>query len=73
MVGGIFVWIRLRVSFDAHMPGDAYGAVDRLEHLHDVRTVIGDVKVDGPGRMQTHQTITVTLEVDALAVVGEEA
>jgi hypothetical protein len=65
--------LRLSVQFDAATPRDACTIVDRLEHLAEARSRIEGLKVDGPGRIQLPEQVTVTLTLSTSAFVVEEA
>lgn len=64
--------LRLSVEFDAHSARDAYTIIDRLEHLPDARARIEQFKVEGPGRIQAPEQVTVTLTLSAAALIGGE-
>lgn len=65
--------LRLSVQFDAATPRDAYTIVDRLEHLSGARASVETLKIDGPGRVQLPEQVTVTLTLSTPAFIGEEA
>lgn len=65
--------LTIDVRFDARQHRDLYSAIERLENIPGVRTAIGSVRIEGPGRMQLAGGAKVSLTVRALAVIGEEA
>lgn len=69
---GAIQTLRLSLAFDAPSPKDAYTIIDRLENLPDARARIELMKIDGPGRIQAPEQVTVTLTLSAAALIGEE-
>lgn len=69
---GAIQTLRLSVAFDAHTPKDAYTIIDRLENMPDARARIELLKIDGPGRVQSPDQVTVTMTLSAAALIGEE-
>lgn len=65
--------ITLDVRFDTPSHRDAFAAADRLEHLPGLSTSVTGLKLDGPGRIQTPSSITVTMTVQVLAAIGQES
>lgn len=65
--------IALRVDFDAMSHRDAYLALDRVRHLPDAAVSISALLLDGPGRIQMPQQLTVSITVRAVALVGGES
>lgn len=63
--------LRLSVAFDAPTPKDAYTIIDRLENMPDARARIELLKIDGPGRVQSPEQVTVTLTLSAAALIGD--
>lgn len=64
------VALRLEVRTDA--PEDVYRLIDRLEHLPDMRASVGSVQINGPGLAQVLGEVRATIQINALALVGEE-
>ncbi|MBL8745543.1 MAG: hypothetical protein JNK58_04210 [Phycisphaerae bacterium] len=64
--------LRLSVVFDAPTPKAAYTIIDRLENLPDARARIEQLKIDGPGRIQSPEQVTVTMTLTAAALIGDE-
>lgn len=62
--------IRLRIDFDAPSAREAYTLIDRLEHLADARSAIVAMRIDGPGRIQLPEQVTVSLTLAAVAYIG---
>jgi hypothetical protein len=65
--------IALRVEFDATNHRDAYLALDRVRHLPDAAVVISSLVLDGPGRAQLPEQMTVSITLRAAALVGGES
>lgn len=64
--------LRLSVVFDAPTPKAAYTIIDRLENLPDARARIEQLKLDGPGRVQSPEQVTVTMTLSTAALIGPE-
>lgn len=64
--------LKLTVAFDAPTPRDAYTIIDRLEHLPDVRARIESLRIEGPGRMQAAEQVSVMLTLSSAAWIGSE-
>ncbi|HBS28817.1 MAG TPA: hypothetical protein DEB06_05065 [Phycisphaerales bacterium] len=62
--------LTLEVRFDARQHADLYLAVERLENIPGVRTSVGSVRFEGPGRLQTQGGAKAAITVTGLAVVG---
>lgn len=65
--------ISLRVDFDATSHAEAYAALDRIENMSGVLVSLASIRIEGPGRAQMPEQITVSATVRALALVGEGA
>ena len=63
--------ISLRVDFDAGVHRDAYIALDRVSNLPDARVVITSLSLDGPGRAQIPQQVTVSITIRAAALIEQ--
>lgn len=65
--------LRLSVAFDAPTPKGAYTIIDRLENMPDARARIESLKIDGPGRVQSPEQVTVTLTLSSAAHIENSA
>lgn len=64
--------IKLSIGFDAVRHVDVLTAIDRLEHLDGALLSIVALTIDGPGRMQVPEVLSVELEIEALVLIEPE-
>lgn len=65
--------LSLELSVTATSPADLYAVVDRIENDPTIRMGITRITMEGPGVQQgVVKSVTTTLSIEALAVVGEE-
>lgn len=65
--------LALDLAVTATSPADLFAVVDRIENDPSVRMGITRISMEGPGIQQgVVKSITATLSIEALAVVGEE-
>lgn len=64
--------IALKVDVRTDTPAEVYRLIDRLENLSDLRAAVTSVQVKGPGLAQIPAEVSATLNVQALALIGED-
>ncbi len=64
--------IGLRVDVRTDTPGEVYRLIDRIENLADVRAGVVGVQIKGPGLAQLPAEVTATIDVRAVALIGEQ-
>lgn len=65
--------IGLRVEVRTDSPAEVYRLIDRIENLPDVRAGVVGVEIKGPGLAQTPPGVSATIDVRAVALIGEDA
>lgn len=63
--------MRIRVSFEVEDSQLLYHAIDRLEHSEALLARVGSISVRGGGLNDAVRRLTVTLSVDAAALISE--
>lgn len=70
--GPVLRVVGLRLEFGAEKPEPVYTLIDRLENLPSIAAAITLLELKGPGVVQLPHRIDVTIELRALAAIGEE-
>lgn len=64
--------IALKVDVRTDSPAEVYRLIDRLENLSDLRAGVVSLQIKGPGLAQIPAEVSATLQVHALALIGED-